>query len=206
MKNFANIRFVSIVGALFMLLFSMPAAAVSTNVVKFNQGPIISAISGQQLTVSVVGENFTTGPDGAGFSLSWNPAVLAYVSSAIATPPWNALSVGSSVDDTNAASGSLDYVFLTMDSGNAGANFAVADFTFDVTGLLGASSALTLANDLYGIGFINGTDSLNVEYTQSVVQVVAPQAVPVPAAFWLFGASLTSLLGVLGGLKRRNAK
>lgn len=202
MKNFAKLHLASIAGLLCLGFYSVQAAAVSTtNIIKLSQGANISAIHGEQLTVSVIGENFATGPNGAGFSLTWDPNVLSYVSGDIATPPWNALSNGSSIYAPSPASGSLDAVFLTMDSGNAGSNFAVASFTFTVTGLLGSSSPLTLANDVFSTGFIDGLNNLDVNYIESTVQVAAPQAVPIPAAFWMFAASLSGLGGLLRGLK-----
>ena len=72
--------------------------------------------------MDLVGTNFTLGPDGAAFSLAWDPTVLSYVTTAIANPPWDA----PSVSDTNAASGVIDYVFLSKTTGDAGANFALA--------------------------------------------------------------------------------
>jgi hypothetical protein len=180
-----------------VLLFSSAsnASGALSNVIKLSQGENISVTSGNVLTVDVVGENFIMGPNGAGFSLNWNPAVLSYVSNSLVSPPWNPLGNGSSVSEDNASSGSLDFVFLTMDTGNAGTNFGLGSFTFNVLGSSGDLTALTLGNDAYSIGFINGVTGLNVNYISSHVQVV-----PLPAAIWMFGAGLA---GMLGTIKRR---
>lgn len=186
-------RILTLVTTITVLLFGSAANASGalSNVIKLSQGENISVTSGSVLTVDVVGENFIVGPNGAGFSLNWNPAVLSYVSNSLVSPPWN----GSSVYEGNAPSGSLDFVFLTMDTGNAGTNFGLGSFTFNVLGSPGDLTALTLGNDAYSIGFINGVTGLNVNYISSHVQVV-----PLPAAIWMFGAGLA---GMLGTIKRR---
>ncbi len=171
------------------------SAPVTNNIVSFSQASY-GVTAGDSLTVNVVGSNFDVAPNAASFSLNWDPAVLTYVSTSVITPPWNPLGNGSFVSTDNAATGNLDYAFLTMDSGNAGSNFGLASFTFNV--LVNApigGSLLTLNNDLYNIGFLNGLNSINVNYVGSQVQVV-----PVPAAAWLFGTGLVGLLG----LKKRS--
>ena len=123
---------------------------------------LLNVSNGDNLTVDLVGTNFNLGPDGAAFSLAWNPAVLSYVSTAISNPSWDS----SSVKADSAALGLIDYVFL---------------------------SSLALSNDPYDVGFVSpGALPINVNYVNSQVQV-AP--VPVPAAAWLFGTGLMSLLG-----------
>ena len=184
----------SLVGGLTLLVL-LNGPVVAANTVQFTQGNIINVASGGSLTVDLVGSDFTAGPDGAAFSLTWNPSVLDYVSTSIANPPWDT----SSVSDANAASGIIDFVFLIKSVGNAGSNFDIASFTFNVLGNPGATTPLALSNPaISDTGFtLPGGTLIDVNYVNSQVQVVP---VPVPAAAWLFG---TGLMGLMGSMRSR---
>jgi len=183
--------------ALFCLASIAQASVVLTNTVSFTQSTF-NFSNGDSLTVDLVGNNFTLVPDGAAFSLAWDPAVLSYVNTSITNPSWDS----SFVNADSAATGLIDYVSLAKSTdGDAGANFALASFTFNVVGNAGAVSSLTLSNDPYNVGFISlGAEPINVSYLNSQVQVVAP--VPVPAAAWLFG---TGLIGLMSSMRLRKA-
>lgn len=185
---------ISLIGGVSLFIASIaPATAALTNVVKIAQGGNISVLSGDVLTIDVIGQNFSVAPDGAAFSLSWNPSVLSYVSSAPVNAPWNT----AYISEAQVSSGLIDYAFMgiTTNGVNAGANFGLASFTFNVLGSPGDVTALALGNDSYSIGFINGLTGLDVNYVNSQVQVV-----PLPAAIWMFGAGLA---GMAGAAKRR---
>ncbi|MEY3760417.1 MAG: hypothetical protein RIR39_1908 [Pseudomonadota bacterium] len=178
-------------GLTLLVIFTAPVVAgvVAPNTIQFAGGETINVASGDSLTVDLIGANFSgAGPDGAALSLTWDPLVLGYVSTAIANPPWDA----SFVSETSVANGALDYVFLGHSAiGGVGADFALASFTFNVLGNLGAATTLALSNDSFNVGFVSpGAVPINVNYVNSQVQVV-----PVPAAVWLFGTGLTGLLG-----------
>lgn len=176
--------------ALFGLTAASAQASVAlTNTVSFSQ-PIFEVGTGDSLTVELTGNNFTLGPDGAAFSLAWDPSVLSYVNTSITNPSWDS----SFVNADSAASGLIDYVFLAKSTvGDAGADFALASFTFNVIGNAGDVSSLTLSNAPYNVGFISpGAAPINVNYINSQVEITA---VPVPAAAWLFGSGLMGLLG-----------
>ncbi|MEQ1530372.1 MAG: hypothetical protein ABL925_13740 [Methylococcales bacterium] len=171
-------------------LFAAPAHAVvaQANIVKFSQPNLISVNKGDTFTVDLIGTDFDTGPDGAAFSLTWNPSVLSYVKTAIANPPWDTFSV----TDTSNALGQIDYVFLGKSVGDAGTNFAIASFTFNVLGNSGSATTLALSNDPFDVGFVApGAASIAVNYVNSQVQVV-----PVPAAVWLFGSALVGMFAM----------
>ena len=189
-KSFKKI--LSLLGG-FTLLVMLNGPVAAANTVQFTQGNSINVTSGGNLTVDLVGRDFTLGPDGAAFSLAWNPSVLDHVSTSIANPPWD----DSFVSDANAASGIIDFVFLNKSVGNAGSNFDIASFTFNVLGNPGATTALALSNPaIPDTGFtLPGGTLIDVNYVNSQVQVV-----PVPAAAWLFG---TGLLGLMSTMRSR---
>ena len=140
------------------------------------------------MTVDLVGTNFTAGPDGAAFSLAWDPIVLGYVNTTVANPPWDT----SFVSDDSKALGLVDFVFLNKSAGDAGINFALASFTFNVLGNPGDTTALTLSIDPFDVGFVApGAVPINVNFVNSQVQVV-----PIPAAAWLFGSGVLGLFGM----------
>ncbi|MEQ1530530.1 MAG: hypothetical protein ABL925_14540 [Methylococcales bacterium] len=194
MKKIAKKSLSMIGGLTLMSLFTAPvfAAVVSPNAVQFSQGSIINTANGDSLTVDLIGSNFSSGPDGVAFSLAWDPSVLSYVQTSIANPPWDT----STVNASSAASGLVDFVFLGKSVGDAGANFALGSFTFNVVGGTGAQTTLSISNDPFNVGFVSpGAVPISVNYLNSQVQVV-----PVPAAVWLFG---TAIAGFAGMTQRR---
>lgn len=164
-------------------------SAAEANQVSFVQSSV-NAMSGQTLTFDLVGSGFSPAPDAAAFSLSWDQSVLQYVSTSIANPPWDT----SVVSGSNVDSGLIDFVFLGKSTGDAGSDFAIAAFTFNVIGNVGTATTLTLA-DAFG-GFASSGSNFTVNYGSGNVQVV-----PVPSAIWLFGTTLLGLCN--GGLRRR---
>lgn len=162
-------------------------SVAQANQVSFVQSNV-NALPGQTLTFDLVGSGFTQQPDAAAFTLSWNPSVLQYVNTSIANPPWDPTSI---LNASSAASGTIDYVFLTKSAGTAGTNFSLASFTFNVIGNAGAFTNLNLADSYFG-GFVApGGQALTADYIHSEVKVV-----PLPGAVWLFG---TALLGLGNG-------
>lgn len=181
-------------GLVILVMFAAPvsAAVLAPNTVMFSQGGLINAREGDTLTLDLRGYDFTLGPDGAAFSLNWNPSVLRYVGSTVANPPWDS----AFVSDDN--SGSIDYVFLNkLTPGDAGTSFAIASFTFNILGGLGSETTITLGNPAFDdTGFtLPGGTLVDVNYVDSQVRVV-----PLPAALWMFGVGLA---GMLGSMSRR---
>ena len=181
-------------GLVILVMFATPVSAtvLAPNTVMFSQGNVINASEGETLTLDLRGYNFTQGPDGAAFSLNWNPLVLSYVGSTVANPPWDS----AFVSDDN--SGSIDYVFLNkLTLGDAGNSFAIASFTFNILGGLGSETTITIGNPAFDdTGFtLPGGALVDVNYINSQVHVV-----PLPAAVWMFGAGF---VGMMGSMKRR---
>jgi hypothetical protein len=169
------------------------ASLLIDNVVRFSQGNNLTVGVGDEFSVDVIGENFTKGPDGASFSLSWDPTVLSFVGYGIANPPWDA----SYVSKDHLSQGLIDYVFLAKTSpGDAGANFNLASFTFDVIGQIGAATALTLGLDSYQVGFVSpgGVSIPGLNFVAAQIAITPPAAVPLPTTAWTFMAGLLGLL------------
>lgn len=174
-------------------LLSLPLAATSAQagVVKFSQGADLTALTGGKLTIDVVGEGFTDGgPDGAAFSLTWDPTVLTFTGAAADHSIWD----GVYIEESNAIFGSIDYAFFSKTTpGGAGADFELASFTFDVIGANGATTGLTLGVDPFNSGFVlPGSVATKVTYVGAQLTAAAP--VPLPMAAWSF---LGGLLGML---------
>ena len=173
-----------------VLFLGTGAATAST--VQFSQGSSIYVGPGEIFTLNLVGENFASRPDGAAFSLVWDPAVLSYQGITVANPPWDTQAIG----DSNVASGHLDFVFLGKTSGSVGNNpgtnyFDLAAFSFKAIGNIGNISTLAVALDSFNTGFVApGAQTIPVTFVNSQVQVV-----PVPTAAWLFGSAFTGLIG-----------
>ncbi len=152
------------------------------------------------IDLQLVGTDFAApGVDGGNFTFSWDPAVLQYTATTVASPPWDADAI---VSDGNAASGVVDFVFTTYTpSGGLFPNFDIATISFNVIGAVGSSTSITFADSAFG-GFVSpGAVPVAVTYVNGLVNVTA-SAVPVPAAVWLFG---TGLLGLAGLAKRKKA-
>lgn len=187
-------------GLLLMGLAS--ASADAANTVKFSQGTTINADAGSTFTVDLVGEDFTISPDGAAFSLTWDPSVLTFVSGVAANPPWDISFID--VDYVNA--GLIDYAFLNRTTTDSiGANFSLASFTFDFIGGIEVTTTLDLEVDVFNTGFLTSfAQPIAVNFVDT--QVIGPPAptasVPAPATPWLLAFGIPALLN---RARRRNA-
>ncbi len=178
-----------LIGLLVLSYFLMAKAnanPVSPNTVSFTQNTY-NVGAGDTLIVDMFGSHFETGPDGAGFSMIWDPTVLNYVGTTIANPPWDT----SDLNTDSVALGLIDFVFLNKTVGNAGTDFQLASFTFDVIGEVGDFTSLQIRNDVFGIGFLDGLNFINTNYVNSQVQVV-----PVPSAVWFFCSAIAGMFGM----------
>ncbi len=143
-----------------------------------------------EVTLTVSGSGFDMDVDSGSFRAVWDPAVLQYVSITFINPAWDT----TFPFEDNAASGSLDYVFLGA-SNNAGTDFTIAELRFNAIGGAGSSTTVQLSVDTFGTTWnINAVPYETVDYGSAVVNIV-----PIPAAAWLFG----SALGLLGWVRRR---
>jgi len=134
------------------------------------------------------GTDFTDAVDGAAFTFNWDPTVLQYTGTTVANPPWDT----ATVNDANAANGIVDFVFLGQSVGASSGTFGLATISFNVVGAQDSSTDIVFADSAFG-GFVApGGIPVVVDYLPG--QVV--NAVPVPAAVWLFGSGLLGLVGI----------
>lgn len=185
-------KFLKMMTALAVVGFTGGQAMAAT--VSLTQGNPILASEGAVLNLNLVGADFIPAVDAAAFTFNWNADVLSYIGTAV-TGPWDT----SSVNDANAASGVVDFVFLGT-SGAAVSNFDIATMSFNVIGVEGdpltGSTIIDFEDSGFGGWIIPGGEPYPdvVTYTDGEVTVVS--AVPVPAAVWLFGSGLLGLVGV----------
>jgi hypothetical protein len=174
-----------IIGIVFFTLTITANAAV----VRFTEANYDETL-GTSFTAELIGESFTVEPDAGAFSLIWDSTILAYVGTTIASPPWDSPFI---FDESDAANGALDFVFLTKDDGRAGSNFNIASFEFNVIGI--GMTTLGLADVFGGLWGSEGVQIDVDTYTYGVSNVNVISAVPVPAAVWMMGSGLVALFG-----------
>jgi hypothetical protein len=181
--------------AVLAVILFLSVFKASAGIISFSEATVDTMLSAQ-IVMTLEGSDFPVDTISGDIMLNWDPTVLSYVSTSIITPPWFAVGSGSSVDDSSQASGILDLITVTT-GGEEGPLFPIANFTFDVIGAIGESTAVTPNIGLVGWFNLSGDIAgIPVDYVPSTVNVV-----PIPATVWLFG----SALGLLGWLRRRKA-
>lgn len=182
-----NTKTMILVGGL--LLLPLATTSAQAGVVKFSQGNDLTAPIGGTLAIDVIGEGFADGgPDGAAFSLTWDPTVLTFTEAVPSDSIWDSVYI----EKSNVGTGSIDYAFFSKTtSGGAGVNFGLASFMFNVIGTSGATTSLNLGIDSLETGFVlPGDVPIEVTYVDSQVTTV-----PLPTTAWSF------LVGLLGTLR-----
>lgn len=179
-----------LIAALSLLSTQLEAAVVNNHV--YIDPPSQTLQIGDIFSVNVIGENFNLGLDGGSFDLTFNSSILQADSVSLNTAVWNFAAVKGSIDNN---SGRIDFTdFAQFGVNTTNTTFNIATFSFRAIGA-GDSPLTLILND--NDPFATGGEIAPVNFSQASVNVAA---VPVPAAFWLFGSAL------LGGLSLRGRK
>ena len=197
-----------IIGGLLGTAALLGVSTVNAATISVNPSAILTA-PGDTFTATVVGDFTDTGgvTDG-GFKLTWDPTLLTLVSSGQSqyiTDAYNSVGAITLFPPTYTSS-SVDYIFSSCALGGAcavlGADtaFNMFDLTFQVAA--DAPTGVTTADLTFA--FL-APDFFNCPTAQTCTQLPSPtftgasisiNAVPIPAAVWLFGSSLLGLVGV----------
>ncbi len=174
------------------------------NAVTVQMSPSTQAVTvGDPLSISVGGVDFQNGLGAGTTSIIWDPAQLT-LNTSEADILADLIALGASNSgfsttvDLNAAAGTLDAVFEDAfgDSITPATSFTL--FTLDFVANPPPSTSIL------DIGFVanagdwfdfNNVKILNSDVVYNGAEVIV-QAVPVPAAVWLFGSGLIGLVGV----------
>ena len=132
--------------------------------------PVDSKVkSGDLLTVSIVGSNFTSNTDGGSFALSWDNAVVNFNSINIANSLWD----NAFESRANPSSNPLNISVGNSVSTGIGGNFEIATITFNVIGQPGDITNFLMV-DAVGGWAQNGVlpvTNINTTYNPASVSV-----------------------------------
>jgi len=114
-----------------------------------------------------------------------------------ATWTLDSVTIGSGFDDNSGLFANTAVAGSAFPSGPSGNNILLAtlQFTASTAGHFNFGIASNLTNPNEGLFLLNETDAFDLTHSQSVTV----NAVPVPAAVWLFGSALAGFMG----MKRR---
>lgn len=171
----------------------------TTNAVTVQMTPDTQTVTvGDPLSITVGGIDFLNGVAGGSTSITWDPAQLSLTST------------GTSIQDAinlagfdfipeftlDAAAGTLDTAFASFFDVVPGTSFTL--FTLDFTASLSPSTSMLDIGFVAGAGNWAEFDGTAIANTDVVYNgaTVTVNAVPVPAAVWLFGSGLLGLVGV----------
>jgi hypothetical protein len=170
-----------------------------TNAATVQMSPSTQTVSvGDPLSITVGGVDFLNGVAGGSTSITWDATQLSLTSTqAVLEASINAAGFDFITEFTlDAAAGTLDTAFGSFFDTVPGTSFTL--FTLDFV------ANPPPATSLLDIGFVTGAGNwanfdgssiadIDVTYLGASVTV---EAVPVPAAVWLFGSGLIGLVGV----------
>jgi hypothetical protein len=143
-------------------------------------------------TVDIIGTGFTSNVDGGGVNFAFNSSVLNVTSISINESVWN-LGAGINTGTIDNASGVVTGISVNAWDDVFG-DFTMASVTFQAIG----SGVSSLIMGEWGTNpWASGGSLLNPDFGAGSVTVAETpiSAVPVPAAIWLFGSGLISLIG-----------
>ena len=198
-----NKLFGKIIASLAFVACASVAQAATITVNPFS--PTVN--NGDVFNISIIGTDFTVGSGGAiggGFSLAWDPSILTLQSFALTFSGDQLFGQPGVVDN---AAGTWTNADVTSFNGTLLTDFDIATVTFLATNPT-ANPVVSPTDVTIGL-FGNGDDRIWFD-SDGFVDVnptfiggsVTVNAVPVPAAVWLFGSGL---LGLVGMARRKKA-
>ena len=169
---------------------SLVAASVANAATVALTPSTLTVAAGDVVSLTVQGSGFLDGVSSGGVQLNWDPTLLTITSTA-ADLEASLVSNGflpfttSVITDSAIAVGGT---FGTVGLGGAAFNFVTVNFTAN------SSAPISLINSTFGDWQDgNGISVPGVIFEGAQINV---NAVPVPAAVWLFGSGLLGLVGV----------
>ena len=146
---------------------------------------------GSTFTLDIVGTGFS-GTEGGGAEFLFDETILQVNSVTIDTGVWDTFTNDGTINNANG-----DVTNIAVAAFNdPGSNFIVATVEFTAVGD-GFTDLILSENPLNP--WASGGNTINPTLTNGAVTV---SAVPLPAAFWLFGSGL---LGLVGMARHKNA-
>jgi hypothetical protein len=172
------------------VVWLLSATSVLANTVTFN--PSVSNVQLNDIfTVDIVGTDFTSGTDGGGVNVSFDPSILNVLSVSLDSV-WDIWADTGTIDNTSGTVTGIDFATFS----NLPSSFTIGTLQLKATGTGSSTLGLT---ESFGIGgFALGGSSQTVSFQDGTVNV---STVPLPASVFLL---LSGLLPMLGRMRRRN--
>ena len=147
-------------------------------------------------SLSITGSGFISDVDGGGVNFTYNSSVLNVLSVTIDESVWDFGGTGISTGTIDNGAGTVDGIMVNTFATVTG-NFDIATILFQAVGVGTSTLGLTEfgSNPWASGGTLIGPTMVNSSLT-------TVQAVPAPAAVWLFG---TGLLGLVGMARHKKA-
>lgn len=186
-----------------LALGTSSAQAATINLASIS-GPVAS---GRQVTFNIVADFGAQSVLAGGTDYSWDSSVLTLAdfsfSPALASPAhrdsdFDAKTHPGSAETFDLRTPSLLSIAFGRFAGlSIPAGTVLGTLTFNAVGVAGSSSLISLTDSQKWDGYFDATPNpqpITVTYTDATAQIL-PQTVPLPAAAWLLGSGMLSLLG-----------
>ena len=179
-----NIKSISFILILSILVINADAQASIANHV-FIEPADKTVNLGETFSIILKGEDFNLGMDGGSIDMAFDPMILNADSVSINSGFWNVDASKGSIDND---AGKIDFTDVAQFGSNTtNTLFDIATFTFHANGI-GSSQLILKVND--NSPFATGGDVIAVNLSNGLIIV---QAIPLPAAIWLFATALIGL-------------
>ena len=167
--------------AVLVFLLTVATAAQSSTVYI---DPVSQTVNlGDTVSIALKGQDFSQTIEGGGINLSFDPTVLQLTNVTVDDTTWEFFTTPGTINNTT---GHLTDLTFSSFAGNSG-SFSIAQITFQATGL--GTSPLVLTESTLN-PFASGGSLLTPAVSFANAEI---QAVPLPAAMWLFFSGMGTL-------------